>query len=71
MERGAIRPGPIGIGVDATTMRACWRRRHARSAPLRVGPLTRGLWWEIIAVPDIRVQLARVADALTAPQEPT
>jgi uncharacterized NAD(P)/FAD-binding protein YdhS len=27
-----------------------------------VGPLTKGVWWEIVAVPDIRQQVAIVAD---------
>jgi uncharacterized NAD(P)/FAD-binding protein YdhS len=31
-----------------------------------VGPLTRGTFWEIVAVPDIRGQARRVADSIAA-----
>ena len=29
-----------------------------------LGPLTKGAFWEIVAVPDIRSQVARVADQI-------
>ncbi|MBN8909448.1 MAG: hypothetical protein J0H99_23285, partial [Rhodospirillales bacterium] len=29
-----------------------------------IGPLTRGRWWELTSVPDIRVQAARLAQRL-------
>jgi uncharacterized NAD(P)/FAD-binding protein YdhS len=72
LARGAIRPGPIGLGVDADDQSRVLATDGSPDPRLyAVGPPTRGLLWEIVAVPDIRVQLARVADALTAPQEPT
>jgi uncharacterized NAD(P)/FAD-binding protein YdhS len=31
-----------------------------------IGPVTRGTFWESVAVPDIRTQAARVAERLTS-----
>jgi uncharacterized NAD(P)/FAD-binding protein YdhS len=70
LARGAIRPGPIGLGVDADgEARVLAADGTANPRLYALGPLTRGLLWEIVAVPDIRVQVAAVAAALTAPQE--
>jgi uncharacterized NAD(P)/FAD-binding protein YdhS len=70
MERGSIRPGPIGIGVDADKdARVLGADGAANPRLYALGPLTRGLWWEIIAVPDIRGQVAQVAQTLTVRQE--
>jgi uncharacterized NAD(P)/FAD-binding protein YdhS len=43
----------IGLGVDGT----CRAGEHLWA----MGPLTKGRYWEIIAVPDIREQAAHVA----------
>jgi len=50
-----VRPDPLGIGleVDGT----CRAGEHLWA----MGPLTKGRYWEIIAVPDIREQAASVA----------
>lgn len=52
---GEMKPDPLGIGlaVDGTS----------RAAPhlWAMGPLTKGRYWEIVAVPDIREQAAAVA----------
>lgn len=70
LERGSIRPGPIGLGVDADDdARVLGADAAPNSRLYAVGPLTRGLWWEIIAVPDIRGQVAQVAQTLAAQQE--
>lgn len=70
LERGRIRPGPIGLGLDAD---AQGRVLAANGTPdprlYAVGPLTRGLYWEIVAVPDIRGQVADLAATLCPPQE--
>lgn len=64
-ERGAIRPGPVGLGIDVDDQ---MRVLNAHGAPdprlYAVGPITRGLLWEIVAVPDIRGQVADVAARL-------
>jgi uncharacterized NAD(P)/FAD-binding protein YdhS len=57
-DAGNIRSDPLGIGlqVDERSRAAGGERIWA------LGPLTKGCYWEIIAVPDIREQAATVAD---------
>lgn len=65
LARGAIRPGPSGLGVDVSDdMRVMTRDGEASAALYAVGPLTRGVLWEIVAVPDIRVQVQALARCL-------
>jgi uncharacterized NAD(P)/FAD-binding protein YdhS len=55
---GLIRPDKLGIALDVDE-----RSRVAGSnRAWAMGPLTKGRYWEIIAVPDIRGQAAAVAD---------
>lgn len=63
MERGLVRPGPFGIGLDASAdLAACG---SVQAGPLWVvGPLLRGVLWECTAVPDIRNQAAGLAGAV-------
>ena len=58
---GLIRPDPLGIALDVD------ERSRAVGAPRlwALGPMTKGRYWEIIAVPDIRVQAAAVAEDIT------
>lgn len=58
LDAGAVRPDHLGIGleVDQQSRAAGGERLWA------MGPLTKGRYWEIIAVPDIREQAAAVAD---------
>ena len=58
LDAGAVRPDHLGIGleVDGQSHAAGGERLWA------LGPLTKGRYWEIIAVPDIREQAAAVAD---------
>ena len=62
-----IRPDPCCIGIDvderARTLAADGR---ASDTLLAIGPMTRGAFWEIVAVPDIRVQAAALAGTLAA-----
>ncbi|HET9354648.1 MAG TPA: FAD/NAD(P)-binding protein, partial [Sphingomicrobium sp.] len=57
---GLMEPGELGLGVrvdgDCRAGDGLWA----------LGPLTKGRWWEITAVPDIRVQAERVAQAIGA-----
>src|SRR6185295_14556459 len=58
LDSGQIRPDDLGIGLEVDE-----RSRPAGSERLwALGPLTKGRYWEIIAVPDIREQAAAVAD---------
>jgi uncharacterized NAD(P)/FAD-binding protein YdhS len=56
LDAGKVTPDHLGIGfeVDGT----CRAGEHLWA----MGPLTKGRYWEIIAVPDIRDQAAIVAD---------
>jgi uncharacterized NAD(P)/FAD-binding protein YdhS len=60
--QGLARPDPLGIGIDVSGDCAIIDKNGAASAVLYgVGPLTRTAFWEIMAVPDIRVQCAELA----------
>ncbi len=64
-DRGAIRPGPVGLGIDVDDrMRVLNAEGTADPRLHAVGPITRGLLWEIVAVPDIRGQVAELAARL-------
>ena len=43
------------------------RARQSVSGLYALGPLTRGAWWEITAVPELRNQAARFARLLADP----
>lgn len=56
LDAGGVTPDHLGIGVEITDDGRAGPRLWA------MGPLTKGRYWEIIAVPDIREQAAAVAD---------
>lgn len=56
LERGEVRPDHLGIGLEVD------ERSRAGNRIWALGPLTKGRYWEIIAVPDIRGQAAAVAE---------
>jgi uncharacterized NAD(P)/FAD-binding protein YdhS len=65
LEQGLIRPDPIGIGLDVTPDCAVIGRSGKPSEKLfALGPLTRGRFWEITAIPDIRQQCAELAQRI-------
>jgi len=55
---GLIKPDDLGIALDVDD---CSRVVGSEKA-WAMGPMTKGRYWEIIAVPDIRGQAAQVAD---------
>ncbi len=65
---GLLREGPLGIGLDADP--ATCRVRGASDTPgiplYTLGPLLRGVVWETIAIPEIRVQAAGIATRILA-----
>ena len=64
---GRIRQDPLRIGVDVDRdCRAIGADGQASETLSVIGPVTRGTFWESVAVPDIRTQAARVAERLTA-----
>ncbi len=65
LDAGAARPDPMRIGLDVTDECALVDHMGAASDRLfAVGPLTRGTFLEIEAVPDIRLQCAALARRL-------
>ena len=60
---GAARPDPLNLGIEVSGEGAVIDAagRVARNL-FAVGPLTKGVFWETTAVPDIRVQCERLAD---------
>jgi uncharacterized NAD(P)/FAD-binding protein YdhS len=65
--RGAVRPGSCGIGLDVDeAARVIDGEGQANPRLFALGPLTRGTFWEISAVPDIRLQVEALAVRLTA-----
>jgi uncharacterized NAD(P)/FAD-binding protein YdhS len=56
LDGGLVKPDHLGIGVEISD--------DCRAGPdlWAMGPLTKGRYWEIIAVPDIREQAAAVAE---------
>ncbi len=64
-ERGWLRADPLGIGLDVDQdSRAIGREGEVSEQLLVLGPMTRGAFWEIVAVPDIRRQAWSVARRL-------
>ena len=62
MARGLVRPDPVRIGLDVTKQcELIGQEGDASDRILALGPLTRGAFFEIEAVPDIRVQAAQLA----------
>ncbi len=58
LDAGLVRPDPLGLGLEVDE-----RSRAVGAERLwALGPLTKGRYWEIVAVPDIREQAAAVAD---------
>ncbi len=61
-EAGLVRADACRLGLDVDASgRLVGREGRANPTLLGVGPLTRGAFWEITSVPDIRVQAAACA----------
>ena len=74
---GVVRPDPLRLGLDVTGNCALLNRQGAISRRLfAVGPVTKGTFWEMTAVPDIRRQTEKLAEYLaglvkaTPPEKP-
>lgn len=67
IDRGLARPDPLHIGLDVAENCAIVKADGQPSERLyAIGPLTRGAFFEIESISDIRVQCAMVARNLTA-----
>lgn len=64
---GLARPDPLGLGLDVTTDCALIDRDgRAADRLYAAGPITRGAFWEMTAVPDLRRQCEILADRVLA-----
>ena len=67
LERGAARQDALGIGFDvAEDLGLVGADGRVSRRVKAIGPLARAAFWECIAIPDIRLQCAQLADALAA-----
>ena len=67
LARGRIRRDPLRTGIDVDTdCRAIAADGSDSETLYAIGPVTRGTFWESVAVPDIRVQAQRVARQIAA-----
>jgi uncharacterized NAD(P)/FAD-binding protein YdhS len=59
--RGSIVPDALGLGIDTDDCAAIDRVGQISDWLFALGPLTRPAWWEITAVPEIALQVDRLA----------
>jgi uncharacterized NAD(P)/FAD-binding protein YdhS len=72
LARGAARPDALGIGFDVAPDLGLVGADGTASRRIKaIGPLARAAFWECIAIPDIRLQCAALADALTEGRAPS
>jgi uncharacterized NAD(P)/FAD-binding protein YdhS len=65
LRRGLLRPGPARIGMDALPDGAIVGRDGVASGVLyTLGSTMKGVLWEVLAVPEIRVQAEQLARRL-------
>jgi uncharacterized NAD(P)/FAD-binding protein YdhS len=69
-ERGLAKPDPHGVGLETDDCAVLDARGRASSWLYALGPLTRPAWWEIVAVPEINLQVDRLVAHLVE-SEPT
>ncbi len=65
-ERGAARADPLGIGFETSDCAVLDANGRASDWLFALGPLTRPAWWEIVAVPEIKIQIDRLVDHLVS-----
>jgi uncharacterized NAD(P)/FAD-binding protein YdhS len=62
---GVVRPDPLRLGLDVTANGTLLDRTGAISRRLfAIGPVTKGTFWEMTAVPDIRRQAEKLGEHL-------
>lgn len=65
LRSGRIRQDPCRVGIDVDTeCRAIGADGAPSDSLYAIGPVTRGTFWESVAVPDIRDQAKRVAERI-------
>ena len=67
IDRGLVRVDAQGLGLDVTDGLNVVRADGATAERIwALGPIVRGVFWECVAVPDIRVQAAHAAVSVVA-----
>jgi uncharacterized NAD(P)/FAD-binding protein YdhS len=67
MARGMVRLDPLGLGIDVTPdLEVLDPEGNVIPRLWALGPIVRGVFWECIAVPDIRLQAAALAATAAA-----
>jgi uncharacterized NAD(P)/FAD-binding protein YdhS len=67
LDDGTVRPDPLRLGLDITGTCALINRSGAISRRVfAIGPVTKGRFWEMTAVPDIRRQCELLAQHLSS-----
>ncbi len=67
LDQGLVRPDKLSLGLDVTGSCALLGRDGTISRRLfAVGPVTKGAFWEMTAVPDIRQQAEFMAERIAA-----
>jgi uncharacterized NAD(P)/FAD-binding protein YdhS len=67
--RGYIVPDALGLGIETDDCAAIERSGQISSWLFALGPLTRPAWWEITAVPEIALQVDRLARDFSTAKE--
>ncbi len=63
--RGLVRPDAHGMGIDVDdALHVVGADGNPASNLWALGPIVRGVFWECVAVPDIRLQAAQLADGV-------
>lgn len=66
LQKGVIRADPLGLGLEVDGASHVIDAAGAvHPALFAAGPITQGYSWEVVAVPDIRNQVARLAQTLS------
>lgn len=65
IDKGMACPDPLGLGLSVDRDGCLRDARGRRTAICALGPMTRGMFWEITSVPDIRKQVWDIARRLS------
>jgi uncharacterized NAD(P)/FAD-binding protein YdhS len=69
-EKRLARPDPLGVGLETDDCAVLDAAGRPSSWLFALGPLTRPAWWEIIAVPEINIQIDRLVALLVSEERP-
>jgi uncharacterized NAD(P)/FAD-binding protein YdhS len=61
---GLAQPDPLGLGIEVDKKNRVLGREGLQHSLFAMGALSRGRWWEITALPEIRQQAAQIAHSL-------